>query len=1690
MRSVIPKLDGFSCILRFSVFIGILIFAFGVPAYCKSKSIARQEVPVELQPSDPEIQALIDSSEDKTDLGDLEGALQLATKAWDICQKRGLESDLPVAALNLAALYISKGDIDVARDLINKALESAAERSDPALEAEVLISLAALREISGDRKASLETNERALQKAKTGKSLYVQARAFGEIGRMRLTAGALSEARTSLNAALDIDKANHYSLEALHRVYWVYSMLLESEQNVPSAIKTLEEARQLAKTTGNSYAEFAATNSLGFAYIAEGDLKRGLELLDVTSTNRSLLLEFSRLETLAFAYQAGHLPDKSAETWNALLAKAKSVGNQYFIAESAQKLGDINRDKHEPEMAFAYYETAARSFRSVGNKVNLLQVLTSEIPLLQAAKADDKAAQIYAETLQLVQEQKGKASNDLQFALYLGWSFFYKQQKDWVKEIENLGKAEELIPISLGHPPDESVTKTLMSMWIDHAVASDHLHSPYFSVLALEQAFQCALQLKDEKAQQTVMSAIVSTEQNLGEYRDLQSVCDSGKLQSCLESALSLNTLELLNEQWRNKWQVERGLAISKITALPEQLLNSSDGVPYLLRLLSVISPIQSGSRIVIEMALARHYLFASDDFASAKHVLADAESLLANAQTAPNAAAEGLNALVTVHCWLALALGRTGEPDAAEQKLSVCLQEAKAMGTEQAMKFAQATSASVRLLANNPAAAEPTQYWIQALGDSPDLRRSYAYSLATGRDFEGAIREMSLAATMFEKAKQEPDLAESYVSLAVYYEMKKEPDYETAIECLNKALVIAQTLHDEKEQAKIDMDLGFGYEAKGRIDSASRSFTTAQQLATKEGNWEVAARSLWGLAEIAEKKQENDAEILYGRAATLFSKAGIPDAESQVLVRKANILRDKGHGEEAIRVLLNARDLAEQSKNNISGVIAYSGLGYAYEAAGQYPNAILAFGAARDKAAADKNVPSQAYSDAAIAGVCQIIGEWTAALEHALSAVNEFKSVGDESGELYAYSELIAVYTERSSELKDFQKASSIYREASSLKTFQSKSISISMQMVEMYTQTKQYKEWIDTATSLLSQCTAEKDNVCVAHARLSLSEAYSIKGDRKASQEELKRARPLVDAAHDYYLSGRFLYVRARVERDAGDLQAAVKDYSDVVDMIGALQGGSNTEESSAVFENYSFIFDELISTLYQQSSRQPLHLNDFAALALQTAEANKGQSFDKVWGTRFSDALRGRLLSTADREKETELQVRKAKLSAELHDVLAAGSQSSRPAEQIRSEVSDVDRQLAGFVSDLRAKYPSYTMIRYPRPLEVKDVPLLSGELLIECRVTEDEAYVWFLTKRVDGHSEISQFYSVPKGREWFRTEVERIKRGISEAQLGGYDPNTVQELTNTLFPIFAYTSLRRAKAIIYVPDDALALIPLEMLSPEAAKGVYPLAEVPTTYYPSTEAMMMSRAAKSGGPWPSQLFGIGDPITAQSDPRWDAAAEISPESHNAAPETPSTVASTLRSAGVSFERLPGTAVEVHGIAELIERDGGKVDIRLGIEANRKQFLETDLRKYRFLHFATHGLLPVDSGLREPALLFSFNGDSADMFLQLSQVLDLQLQSEMVVLSACNTGSGKLSKSDGVHNLGRAFLAAGASSVVVSMWEVADNSTALFMQELYKSILKGDPKNVALMHARLALIHQGFDQPFFWAPFILTGE
>jgi hypothetical protein len=1669
----------------------VLMLTINIQVYGGTTKRSREEVPVELQASDPEVKQLLDTATDNFDIGDLEAAGQLLGKAEELCRSRRLTSDVPIVLAHLASLSISNGNIEKARDLLAQALESAAERSNTVLEAQILVSVASLKEMAGDRPAALLTDKTALEKAESGKSLYVQSRALGEIGRILIGAGSIREARTSINKALDIDKANRYSLEALHRVYLVYSLLAESDRNLPNAIPSLREALQLANATGNTYAGSLAKNALGIALIYQGDSKQGLELLQAdvsskgTAPNSSLLADFSHLEILAAAYQTAHQIEKTIETWNLLFEKSKAASNQYFMAEAAQKLGDIYRDRHESAKAFEYYNLAASSLRMVGNKSGLLQVLSSQQAIAEDAKQSAELPHIYDELLTIVAENKGQVSDNFQFTIYVMSSVYYKKQKDWAKEIDILEKAEAIhSSLPSDKSQNDSFTKMLMEMWIDHAAASSQLREPEVSLLAMEQAFYYASQLKDDKAISLLTTTMLSGARDLGGYKHVQDVCGGTDYNKCLEAALGLCALESFSLAWRDQWKQQIGVASAAIANTVDKLATTTNGLQRLVRLTHFINPAMSGERFRIDVAIARQYLFTANEPKSAIPFLEEANALIESAHTPLD------ESQAMVYGWWAMALARTGHGEEAEKKLEESLRVAKAIGTQQAQNFAEAASALVRLINKSPAAAEATQYWIKVLGDSADLRRSLALSLAAGKDFDGALREMTTAAAMFEKDGRKAELSQALISTGLYLQFKKQPNFPMAQARLERALALLQELSDENGQAQVELDLGFLHVNESKYPEALGHFEKAQRLADKIGAWEIEGRSLWALGEISERDRKKGSEDLYSRSAEMLSKAGILDAESLVLVKLATIAKTSGRSDDALRLLLRARDLAEKSNSNGASISAYFELGRTYDSIGQYQNGLLAFSSARDKAIAERNLSLQAYAELAIAEVCQLLGEWSLASQNATSALDHFKSLDDERGQLFAYSALMGVYTERTSEMKDFDKAVLLSNEASRLKNFHQNSATINANLLEMYNQTGKYEEGITIARSLLSKCSTEHDDTCIAHAHLSLAESWIAKQQYKAAQSELKAAESLLKVVHDYYLSGRFVYVSAHLARSRGEYDEAVRDYIAIVGMLTELKQQADSEENRALSENYSFIFDELVNVLYLRSQSKKASVVDYASLALQNSELNKAQGFDKVWGSKFSDAIRRRLPSDI-REREIDLQHERETTRAELQSVLARPSESNRQVELIRSELKKADDSLDIFVSSLKTKYPTYANARYPGTLDIQHLPLRDGEILVELRVTDDAVYVWLVAKRSQS-SEVIQFYSIPKGREWVRAQVRKIRDNISQSQVAGFNGKILEELTGIVFPAAVYSLLRDSKSIIYVPDDAFALLPLEMFSPSAGVAVYPLTSVPTTYYPSAESMVISRQLHSATTWETDLLGIGDPITSQNDPRWEVTTELSTVGASDLVPTKAgeEAARTLRSAGISFYRLPGTAVEVRGIAELIKANGGSPDVRLGIDASRNKFLQTDLRKYRFIHFATHGLLPVDSGLREPALLFSFTGDPLEMFLQLSQILNLQLSSEMVVLSACNTGSGKLSKAEGVYNMGRAFMAAGASSVVVSMWEVDDESTAKFMGQLYRSILSGETKSVALMHARQALIRQGYDQPFYWAPFILMGE
>jgi CHAT domain-containing protein len=185
----------------------------------------------------------------------------------------------------------------------------------------------------------------------------------------------------------------------------------------------------------------------------------------------------------------------------------------------------------------------------------------------------------------------------------------------------------------------------------------------------------------------------------------------------------------------------------------------------------------------------------------------------------------------------------------------------------------------------------------------------------------------------------------------------------------------------------------------------------------------------------------------------------------------------------------------------------------------------------------------------------------------------------------------------------------------------------------------------------------------------------------------------------------------------------------------------------------------------------------------------------------------------------------------------------------------------------------------------------------------------------------------------------------------------------------------------------------------------------------------------------------------------------------------------------------RLPRTRDEVEFIGGLIPKERKR--LYLGKDSTEKAFKQEPLKQYRWIHFATHSLIDEQNPDRSAVVLSLTGNDNEDGFLRVTEIADLDLNSDLVVLSACETGRGQLLSGEGIIGLSRSFVIAGARSVVVSQWAVSDISTAQLMKDFYQQLVNGAAKPAALREAKLRMLNGGSEtrHPYYWAPFVIIG-
>lgn len=262
------------------------------------------------------------------------------------------------------------------------------------------------------------------------------------------------------------------------------------------------------------------------------------------------------------------------------------------------------------------------------------------------------------------------------------------------------------------------------------------------------------------------------------------------------------------------------------------------------------------------------------------------------------------------------------------------------------------------------------------------------------------------------------------------------------------------------------------------------------------------------------------------------------------------------------------------------------------------------------------------------------------------------------------------------------------------------------------------------------------------------------------------------------------------------------------------------------------------------------------------------------------------------------------------------------------------------------------------------------------------------------------------------------------------------------------------------IIFIPQSSLFLVPFPCL--QEASGKYLIEEHTILTAPSIQVLDLTRQQrqriKAIQKFPPQSFDaliVGNPTM----------PFVSPQLGEPPQQLPS---------------LPGAQQEALAIAKLL-----KTTILTGDRATKAAILQK-MTGARIVHLATHGILDDIRGLGSAIALAPSGKD--DGLLTAEQILDLKLNAELVVLSACDTGRGKIT-GDGVIGLSRSLISAGVPSVIVSLWSVPDAPTASLMTEFYRHLQQNPDKAQALRQAMLTTMKQ-HPHPKDWAAFTLIGE
>lgn len=914
---------------------------------------------------------------------------------------------------------------------------------------------------------------------------------------------------------------------------------------------------------------------------------------------------------------------------------------------------------------------------------------------------------------------------------------------------------------------------------------------------------------------------------------------------------------------------------------------------------------------------------------------------------------------------------------------------------------------------------------------------------------------------------------------------------YEQAVEYYEQALPIKRELKDRAGEGDLLESLGTAWLTLRRVGPALENYTQALAVFREIRNRKGEAWTLHDLGQAClSSSRSEEAMASFEQSLAIFrelkDRAGEGVAIEGLGMASMALSRYEQAIENYERGLAIRRELNQQTETGVT----LANLGVAYAALGRYEKAIEFIGQALAISRETKNRGAEGRSLYSLGAAWLALGSYDQAigyLEQALAINREVRDRTVESHTLSALGQAWGRLGRTAQAMEHYEQALAIYRDIKR----RSQEGNTLNSLAGVYRSLKQYDQAIKYSAQALAISREVKNPEYEMNALFSLARTES-------DRDNLAQARTYIEDS---------LRVAERLRAD----------------LLSPASRATLLASRQSTYQLYTDL-------LMRQHKAEPAQGYDMLALAV--SERQRARSLLDLLSESRTDLRQGTDPALIERERT---------LSKQLSDKAQQLAQTAQPAQAaaLKQEISQLETDLERAQVAIRKASPHYAALTQPQPLKLREIQqqLDADTLLLEYALGEERSYLWAITtdslssyelpKAAQINQRAREVYELLTARSTASRGESAVQRQQRLSSAAAKLPAASAELSRLLLaPVAAELGNKR---LVIVADGALQYVPFAMLpelsvvsgqssvvkgraSRQAGNGPRTTDHRPPLIVnheivslPSASALALQRAELAGRePAPKMLAVIADPVFDRTDARLKAATVATDE--KAAPAA-SDLADTRTiehlaaqpggKAGVTVRRLviprlPYTRREADQLLALTPK--GSSFEAVDFQANRATVLNTDLGQYRYVHFATHGVMDSERpGLSSLVLsLVDAQGKPQNGFLRANDIYNLKLPAELVVLSACQTGLGKEIKGEGLVGLTRGFMYAGAARVVVSLWSVNDQATSDLMTKFYEKMLKqGERPAAALRAAQVEMWRQKqWQSPFYWAAFTLQGE